>query len=61
MVLSYCFELRELLVPICSLSMKGMVPLVAFHGLKVFASLLECFQVLHVKLSNLKWNAMMQT
>ena len=28
---------------------------------KVFASLLECFQVLHVKLSNLKWNAMMQT
>ena len=64
MVLSYCFELMELLVPICSLAMKGMVPLVAFHGLKVwegFASLLKCFQVLHVKLSNLKSDAMMQT
>ena len=46
MVLSYCFELRELLVPICSLAMKGMVPLIAFHGLKVWegvASLLEMF------------------
>ena len=46
MVLSYCFELRALLGPTCSLAMKGMVPLVAFHGLKVwegFASLLEMF------------------
>ena len=57
MVLSYCFELRELLVPICSLAMEGMVPLVAFHGLKVwegFASIFIVSQLLLVKLQQFK-------